>query len=166
MYRRNTQTGGRTPGSFAGHTRYISSVQFSSDGTHIVSGAYDQTVHIWETQTGTSIFGPLKGHTRWVQSVSYSPDSTYVASASQDKTIRIWDARTEPNSTPLVEWVLNEDGWVVDGQLRRLIWVPPDLRNLLMWPRNTMLLSCDGYVRLNFEGARNGKEWASCWLKT
>ncbi|KDN33357.1 hypothetical protein RSAG8_13552, partial [Rhizoctonia solani AG-8 WAC10335] len=101
VYRRNTQTGEQTPGSFAGHTSYITSVQFSSDGTRIVSGAYDRTVHIWDTQTGTSIFGPLKGHTDWVQSVAYLPDSTYVASASYDKAIRIWDARTEPNSTPV-----------------------------------------------------------------
>ncbi|KDN33415.1 hypothetical protein RSAG8_13495, partial [Rhizoctonia solani AG-8 WAC10335] len=165
MYQRNTQTGGQTPGSFAGHTSYINSVQFSSDGTCIVSGAWDKTVHIWETQTGTSIFGPLKGHTELVLSVAYSPDSTYVASASDDKTIRIWDASTEPNSTPLVEWVLNEDGWVVDGQSQRLIWVPLDLRTSLMSPRNTMLLSRDGYVRLNFEDALIGKEWAHSWFK-
>ncbi|KDN33909.1 hypothetical protein RSAG8_13001, partial [Rhizoctonia solani AG-8 WAC10335] len=165
MYQRNTQTGEQTPGSFTGHTRYITSVQFSSDGTCIVSGAQDQTVHIWDAQTGTSIFGPLKGHTDWVQTVTYSPESTYVASASLDKTIRIWDAGTQPNSSPFIEWVLNEDGWAMDGKSQRLIWVPPDLRTSLMSPRNTMLLSRDGYLRLNFDGALIGKEWASCRLK-
>ncbi|KAL5633842.1 hypothetical protein ACGC1H_005881 [Rhizoctonia solani] len=121
-------------------------------------------VHIWDAQTGDSIFGPLKGHTNGVISVAYSPDGTYVASASADKSIRIWDVSTHLDSSPLNKWELDKDRWVVDERSARLIWVPVDLRGSLMWPRNTALLSRDGYVRLSFDGAMIGEDWAECWL--
>ncbi|CAE7148257.1 unnamed protein product [Rhizoctonia solani] len=121
-------------------------------------------MHIWDVQTGTSIFGPLRGHTQWLRSVVYSPDDTRVASASDDATIRIWNASTEANSSPAIEWVLNEDGWVTDGKSQRMMWVPLDMRGSLMWPRNTMMMSHDGYVRLDFDGAIIGEAWTDCWL--
>ncbi|CAE7145177.1 unnamed protein product [Rhizoctonia solani] len=162
MYQRKTQTGEHVLGPFEGHTGRINSVQFSRDGTRIVSGSWDKTVHIWDAQTGASIFGPLKGHTKFVKCVAYSPDGAYAASGSQERTIRIWDARVRSDGhSNKVDWVLNEDGWVVDAESRRLIWVPPDLRKSLMWPRNTALISRDGYVRLNFDGALVGEYWAN-----
>ncbi|CAE6498790.1 unnamed protein product [Rhizoctonia solani] len=164
MYQRVTKTGERITWSFKGDTDDISSIQFSHDGSCIVAGSDDSTVHIWDTQTGHSILGPLKGHTGNVASVAYSPDGTYVASASRDKSIRIWDVSTQSASSPLIDWLLDDDGWVVDNQFWRLIWVPVDLRNLLMSPRNTALLSPDGYVRLSFDFAVIGEGWAGCWL--
>ncbi|CUA69797.1 Transcription initiation factor TFIID subunit 5 [Rhizoctonia solani] len=152
----------QAPCSFTGHTDYISSVMFSREGNHVVSGSHDKTVHIWDVHTQKSIFGPLKGHTSRVRSVVYSPDGTYIASASNDKAIRIWNTSTRPECTPLIEWVLDNDGWVIDQQSRRLIWIPLDLRSSLVSPRNTMLLSRDGHVRLNFESALVGEAWVNC----
>ncbi|CAE6484512.1 unnamed protein product [Rhizoctonia solani] len=164
MYQRITQTGERIPWSFKGDTSRISKIQFSHDGSHIVSGSGDNVVHMWDAQTGDSVFGPLKGHIDGVTSVAYSPDGTYIASASEDKTIRIWDVCMKPNSSPLIELVPEEDGWVVDKQSRRLMWVPVGLRRSLLSPRNTALMSRDGYIRLSFDGALIGEAWADCWL--
>ncbi|CAE7116714.1 unnamed protein product [Rhizoctonia solani] len=166
LHQRITQIGEPTPGAFKGHTDYITFVQYSPDDTCIVSGSYDKTVHIWDAQAGTSIFGPLEGHTNWVNSVVYSTDGTFVASASDDTTIRIWDTSTQPESPQPPGWVLNIDGWVTDEQSRRMIWVPPDLHRFLILPRNTMLLSCDGYVRLNCDRALVGEAWVDCWKDT
>ncbi|CAE6527442.1 unnamed protein product [Rhizoctonia solani] len=169
LRQRSTHTGERITGLFKGHTDWINTVKYSSDGCHIASGSHDKTVHIWDAQTGDSVFGPLRGHTDYVRSVAYSPGRTYVASASHDTTIRIWDTRlinhdSEAYETPgVLEWVLDEDGWVVDEQSQRLIWVPPDLRSSLMSPRNAMVISRNGYARLDFGGAPIGKEWARCW---
>ncbi|KAH7323326.1 hypothetical protein B0J17DRAFT_682974 [Rhizoctonia solani] len=169
LHQRSTQTGERITGLFEVHTDYITTVQYSSDGSHIVSDSDDKTVHVWDAQTGTSVFGPLRGHTGQVRSVAYSPNGTYVASASDDMTIRIWDARRNNNDSQvhgapsMVEWVLNEDGWVVDEQCQRLVWVPRDLRSSLMWPRNISLIFGGGYMQLDFDGTLIGSKWASCW---
>ncbi|EUC53950.1 vegetative incompatibility protein HET-E-1, putative [Rhizoctonia solani AG-3 Rhs1AP] len=163
MYQRITQTGARTPWSFKGNRSALSSIQFSRDGSRIVSGSDDGTVQIWDAKTGVSIFDSLKGYAGWIKSVAYSPNRTYVAS-SQDKSIRIWDVSTQPDSSPLIKCVLDEHGWVVNKRFRRLIWVPVDLRSSLIWPRNTALLSRDGYIRLKFDGALMGEEWANSWL--
>ncbi|CUA71112.1 putative WD repeat-containing protein all2124 [Nostoc sp, PCC 7120] [Rhizoctonia solani] len=172
MHVRNTWTGERALGSFIGHTDSIFAVDFSPDSTRIVSGSGDKTLRIWNTQTGTFILGPLKGHTGRVRSVAYSPDGMYVASASDDATIRVWDISLQMDKllnkhsrTPAsAEWELNEDGWIVNEQSRRLIWVPPYLRSSLLSPDNTLLLARNGYVRLDFKGALVGEVWAECWL--
>jgi WD40 repeat protein len=77
-----------------GHTSDVTSVGFSPDGTHIVSGSWDNTIRIWDARTGEEVMKPLKGHTNVVTSVGFSPDGTHIVSGSWDKTIRIWDART------------------------------------------------------------------------
>ena len=37
---------------FTGHSEAVSSVCFSTDGSRIVSGSYDETVRIWNAVTG------------------------------------------------------------------------------------------------------------------
>jgi hypothetical protein len=81
-------------GHLEGHTRHVTSVAFSPDGTQFVSGSWDRTIRIWDAQTGQVIAGPFEGHTDYVTSVAFSPDGTRVVSSSDDQTIRIWDAQT------------------------------------------------------------------------
>ena len=38
-----------------GHSGYVFSVAYSPDGKHIVSGAYDKTVKIWDAQSGEEV---------------------------------------------------------------------------------------------------------------
>ncbi|KEP45492.1 tyrosine kinase family catalytic domain protein, partial [Rhizoctonia solani 123E] len=78
---------------FMGHTRDVSSVQFSPDGSRLVSGSDDTTIRVWDVERGTTVVGPLKGHTKSVRSVAFSPDGSQIVSCSDDCTIRMWDAR-------------------------------------------------------------------------
>jgi WD40 repeat protein len=48
-----------------GHTDWVNSVAFSSDGTRIVSGSIDESVRVWDVSTGVEL-KELKGHTDWV----------------------------------------------------------------------------------------------------
>jgi WD40 repeat protein len=73
----------------AGHQKWISSVAYSPDGTHIVSGSWDKTVRVWNATSGQFISGPFDGHTQSVTSVAYSPDGKHIVSGSSDKTIRV-----------------------------------------------------------------------------
>ena len=74
----------------SGHTNWVRSVTFSSDGTLLVSGGGDEIVKLWDIQTG-GIVKTFNGHTEDVLCVSISADCTMIASGSDDKTIRLWD---------------------------------------------------------------------------
>ncbi|KAL5641770.1 hypothetical protein ACGC1H_002024 [Rhizoctonia solani] len=78
---------------FRGHTLDVCSVQFSPDGTRVVSGSWDNTIRVWNVERGRTIVGPLKGHTNLVRSVAFSPDGLQIVSCSYDGTLRLWDAR-------------------------------------------------------------------------
>ncbi|KEP45602.1 tyrosine kinase catalytic domain protein, partial [Rhizoctonia solani 123E] len=78
---------------FKGHTSSIWSVQFSPDGSRLVSGSSDDTIRVWDVARVTTVVGPLKGHTDTVRSVAFSPDGSQIVSCSRDHTVRMWDAR-------------------------------------------------------------------------
>jgi WD40 repeat protein len=73
-----------------GHTGWVRSVAFSSNGTRIVSGSGDKSVRVWDVSTG-KVQSVLKGHTYWVNSVAFSSDGTRIVSGSGDKSVRVWD---------------------------------------------------------------------------
>ena len=77
----------------SGHTDFVRSVVFSSDGTLLVSGNDDNTVKLWDVQTG-GIIKVFCGHSNHVLSVSISVDCTTIASGSRDWTICLWDIQT------------------------------------------------------------------------
>jgi WD40 repeat protein len=41
--------------TLAGHTGFVWSVDFSPDGTRVVSGSHDNLVKIWNTETGAKV---------------------------------------------------------------------------------------------------------------
>lgn len=73
-----------------GHEKQVSLVKFSPNGRWIVSGAWDNTIRIWDSTTGI-IWKTLEGHNDSVESVDFHPDGLHVASGSSDGTVREWD---------------------------------------------------------------------------
>jgi len=74
----------------SGHTDWVRSVIFSSDGKSIVSGSDDMTVKLWDVQTG-GVVKTFHGHTDSVWSVSISADHTRIVSGSNDNVVVVWD---------------------------------------------------------------------------
>ncbi|KAB5591586.1 Lissencephaly-1 [Ceratobasidium theobromae] len=179
------QTGKALLDPLQGHTESVNSVAFSPDGTQIISGSSDNTIRVWDGQTGKMLLDPLQGHTSLVYSVAFSPDGARIVSGSSDKTIRVWQARSPHPTQNLVQdhsnlshptrhswvpnpihrtpsWVLNSDGWAVDGQ-SHLLWVPHDLHDTLLRYSNSLVISTSGSAELDFSNANIGKSWVQCY---
>jgi WD40 repeat protein len=71
----------------AGHQGVVMSVQFSPDGTRVVTSSQDQTIRLWDVETGREVL-ILRGHAASVADTAFSPDGVHLASASYDGTIR------------------------------------------------------------------------------
>lgn len=78
--------------TYTGHTSFTLAVDWSPDGSRIVSGGYDNTAQVWDAMTGKHVL-VYRGHTNQVNTVHWSPDGKYIASGG-DGTIRVWDAAT------------------------------------------------------------------------
>ena len=74
------------------HNKTICSVLFSPDGTHVISGSKDETIHVWDATSGRLILGPIECNSE-VFSVGFSPDGSFIASGLCDGSIKIWDSR-------------------------------------------------------------------------
>ena len=137
-----------------GHTDWISSVAFSSDGQTLATGSGDNTVRLWDVGTGTEK-SVLIGHTDWVYSVVFSPDGQMIATGSRDNTVRLWDVGTSTEKSVLIghtDWVysvaFSPDGQMIatgsqDGTV--LLWrVSPPAST----PRLTTDVNNDGQVNI------------------
>jgi len=78
--------------TYRDHSAAIYAAAFSPDGTHIASGSYDSTLHLWEWGSGKR--SACYRHPGWVHAVAWSPDGTRVAAALDDYMVQIWDVLT------------------------------------------------------------------------
>ena len=73
---------------------YVSSLAFSRDGTHLVSGDGSGTMVLRSGETAEPVGSPLEGHTGAVTGVAFTPDGRLFASASADQTVRVRNSAT------------------------------------------------------------------------
>ncbi|XP_028793804.1 chromatin assembly factor 1 subunit FAS2 [Neltuma alba] len=71
------------------HHKDILDLQWSPDGTFLISGSVDNTCIIWDINKGTNLQA-LESHAHYVQGVAWDPLGQYVASLSSDRTCRIY----------------------------------------------------------------------------
>lgn len=76
-----------------GHKELVYTVAFSPDGKHLVSGAFDKELKLWDIATGKAVktYAGTSGHTDLVLTTAISPDGRIIASGSKDNSIKLWD---------------------------------------------------------------------------
>ena len=119
-----------------GHKDEIISLDWSPDGTKIVSGSLDKTIRIWSMNEGSN-FGTSeilpKQHSHFVLAVAWSPDGSKLASVAVDEEYR---GETAYYTTSI---------WDVDNQ--QVIRALPSAMGstAIAWHPNSVFLASGGY---------------------
>lgn len=83
----------------SGHTGFIHSLEWSADGTLLVSGSSDGSARVFDVNS-ESVRHTLF-HGQAVQFARFSPDRQYVLTASLDGTLIVWNAATGHSANTL-----------------------------------------------------------------
>ncbi|MHC4878018.1 MAG: WD40 domain-containing protein [Planctomycetota bacterium] len=75
------------------HSDTVFGIQFSRDGSQIVSGAADKFVKIHNVADATHVRS-FEGHTHHVMDVSWKADGSRLVSAGADNAIKVWNVET------------------------------------------------------------------------
>ena len=82
---------GRVCRLFEGHSRSVTSLAFSVDGSLLATVGNDGTLGLWTVATGVRRLS-LNGNAAWLQTVAFSPDGQTLALATgNDDDIRFWN---------------------------------------------------------------------------
>ncbi len=99
----------------SGHKAVTWYLEFSADGSELVTASYDHTIRIWNVETGATR-AILEGHEAGIRRVRLSPDGRTLASGSYDGTLRLWDLESgEPLKTLETEGPVLALAWSPDG---------------------------------------------------
>jgi len=115
--------------TYHAHSKEVSAIDWSPEGTRIVSGGRDETVQLWHAFTGKPILtysghSSTEGHpsTVGVSVVAWSPDGSRIASAGNDETAQVWDGTVQVWDTSTGEHILSYHDQF--GSVRAAMWSP------------------------------------------
>ena len=77
------------------HTAEITSLRWSNDGKHFVSGSVDGSIKIWDGVSNRCIGTFIKAHDGApICSVTFSRNGKYVLSSGRDSLVKLWELST------------------------------------------------------------------------
>lgn len=143
-------------GPIEGHTAAFKAVSFAPNGTHVASGSEDGTACAWDVHTGGMVAGPFRTHNTRLNSIAYSPDSTQIMINLTNATL-VWCLDQLFQGTDSARrLIITEDGWIVDGLPRHLMFVPIGLQGKLITTEKGLFISAHNVFTLNFDDASLG----------
>ena len=121
------------------HSDTIFGLEFSRDGSQIVSGAADKFVKIHEVATGKHIKS-FEGHTHHVLDVSWKADGSSLVSAGADNTIKVWNVET-------------------GEQIRTIANYAKQVTSISFMGVSDNVVSCGGDMTVRFHTVANGSNF-------
>uniref|UniRef100_A0A1A9ZBL8 WD_REPEATS_REGION domain-containing protein n=1 Tax=Glossina pallidipes TaxID=7398 RepID=A0A1A9ZBL8_GLOPL len=88
-------------GYFLGHTKPVTQVRFSPDGSTIATSSADSTVMLWNLTQPTRCLC-FSEHANCVNGISWSPNTNLIASCSQDGIVNVWEPKEYCICQPLL----------------------------------------------------------------
>ena len=141
----NTETGDALQ-TLEGHTGVISSVMFSSDGKHVVSASFDNTLRLWDAVTAGAP-PVIKGSSH----ISVSPDESHLQKDKSYSRLIFIDNNSLSTSAPPLELSL-KDEWIIRKN-KKFLWLPPEHRpySSAIRPGMIMLKYFPGRIRARLD---------------
>ncbi|KAG9076961.1 hypothetical protein FS749_011199 [Ceratobasidium sp. UAMH 11750] len=140
-----------------------------------MSSSIGGEAYIWATSLEKPIGSRPDSGSQLAQLAIHSPDQARIisspaqkrSSASKTASDSIPEEPYEPKvATPLHDGTLNEDGWVVNANNDRLVYVPYFAQASLQSSRNPVATSAEDQITLDFQDAKFGDEWMHCFDAT
>ncbi|OAX37567.1 WD40 repeat-like protein [Rhizopogon vinicolor AM-OR11-026] len=88
--------------AYKDHKETVHAVAVFPDGRRMVTGSYDNMVHIWDLKDGV-LLKKMEGHSGWVWAVAVSRDGKLVASGDDNGTLIVWHGDTGEILIPAVK---------------------------------------------------------------
>lgn len=84
-----------------GHSSYVTSLVYSSDGKYLLSASDDKTMKLWDAETGREI-KTMTGSAEDINTIAISPEVKYAVSTGYSRIINIWNIENG-NKTDTIE---------------------------------------------------------------
>ncbi|KAG8701600.1 hypothetical protein FRC09_005248 [Ceratobasidium sp. 395] len=165
-----------------GHSDGVNSVVYSSNGAYIVSGSKDRSICVWfapRRPESDLVLPPTSSQRSAIEPIRPSNfGAAPVFTNRNTHTVRPNHSHIVNNTPKLqgtidtsitaspYDWTLNEDGWLLGLGRERLLWVPPDLRDIVAPPRVKVILSNKPSIILDLREAKLGRDWQQCYNPT
>ena len=128
---------------------------FLPDGTRIISGSRDQSVWVWDVFMGVEL-NRLNDHTN---NVTLSSDRIRTVSGLDDHSIPEWNVAQHKH-----HWMVAPDNWILGlPHHQHLMSVPMEIREVLHFPHNLLIISRQGSATVDFVYPHIGMEWMGCY---
>jgi WD40 repeat protein/serine/threonine protein kinase len=85
----DTKTG-ETVDYLSGHTNWVLTLAFSSDGSRLFSSGVDNNIGFWDVAEQRLLGYIQTRHLDWVRDIAVSSDDRYIVTASHDNTVKVW----------------------------------------------------------------------------
>ncbi|MEN9675467.1 MAG: hypothetical protein RIS76_1363, partial [Verrucomicrobiota bacterium] len=80
--------------SWRAHADTVFDLEFSRDGTRLLTAGGDQLVRVWDVASRREL-AVLEGHTAQVLAAAFNTNATQVVSGGADRQLKVWDIATK-----------------------------------------------------------------------